>query len=134
MKRFEVHSGDILMSCSGTMGKVTIVPQNTKKGIINQALLKLTVSNKLYNMFLKLWMESMNFQDNLRSNVYGAAIQNVASVKILQGIKIPLPSIEIQKQIVARIEKEQELVNSSKQLIELFEQKIKDRIAKVWGE
>lgn len=27
----------------------------------------------------------------------------------------------------------QELVNSNKQLIEIFEQKIKDRIAKVWG-
>jgi hypothetical protein len=27
----------------------------------------------------------------------------------------------------------QELVNANKQLIEIFEQKIKDRIAKVWG-
>jgi len=26
------------------------------------------------------------------------------------------------------------LVNSNKQLIKIFEQKIKDRIAKVWGE
>lgn len=36
-------------------------------------------------------------------------------------------------EIVAQIEKEQELVNANKQLIEIFEQKIKDRIAKVWG-
>jgi hypothetical protein len=35
--------------------------------------------------------------------------------------------------IVAQIEKEQTLVNASKQLIEIFEQKIKNRIAKVWG-
>jgi len=34
---------------------------------------------------------------------------------------------------INRFEKEQELVNSCKQLIEIFEQKIKDRIAKVWG-
>jgi type I restriction enzyme M protein len=45
-----------------------------------------------------------------------------------------LPDIETQRQIVAQIEKEQELVNASKQLIEIFEQRIKDRIAKVWGE
>lgn len=46
--------------------------------------------------------------------------------------KIPLPDIETQKQLVAKIEKEQELVNANKQLIEIFEQKIKDKIAKVW--
>ena len=44
-----------------------------------------------------------------------------------------MPSLETQRQIVAQIEKEQELVNINKQLIEIFEQKIKDRIAKVWG-
>ena len=32
------------------------------------------------------------------------------------------------------IAKEQELVNANKELITIFEQKIKDRIAKVWGE
>ncbi|MBA3284896.1 MAG: hypothetical protein H0U27_07535 [Nitrosopumilus sp.] len=48
-------------------------------------------------------------------------------------IKLPLPPIETQRQIVAQIEKEQTLVNANKQIIEIFEQKIKDRIAKVWG-
>lgn len=46
---------------------------------------------------------------------------------------VPKPPLETQRQIVAQIEKEQALVNANKQLIEIFEQKIKDRIAKVWG-
>jgi len=46
---------------------------------------------------------------------------------------IPKPPLETQRQIIAQIEKEQELVNANTQLIEIFEQKIKDRIAKVWG-
>jgi type I restriction enzyme M protein len=49
-------------------------------------------------------------------------------------LRIPLPPLEIQQQIVAQIEREQSLVNASKELIALFEQKIKDRIARVWGE
>lgn len=53
--------------------------------------------------------------------------------KILATFTVPLPDLETQHQIVAQIEKEQELVNANKQLIEIFEQKIKDRIAKVWG-
>ena len=38
------------------------------------------------------------------------------------------------KQIAAKIEKEQKLVDSNKQLIEIFEKKVKDKIAEVWGE
>ena len=56
------------------------------------------------------------------------------SKKNLLSLSIPLPNIDIQHQIVARIEKEQSLVNANKELIEIFEQKIKDRIGKVWGE
>ena len=52
MKRFELNSGDLIMSCSGTMGKIAIVPENIKKGIINQALLKLTPSKKISTVFL----------------------------------------------------------------------------------
>lgn len=43
LKRFCVKSGDLIMSCSGTMGKFAIIPQDYKEGVINQALLKLTV-------------------------------------------------------------------------------------------
>jgi type I restriction enzyme M protein len=56
------------------------------------------------------------------------------SQKTVTELSIAVPPIETQRQIVAQIEKEQALVNGNKQLIEIFEQKIKDRIAKVWGE
>jgi type I restriction enzyme M protein len=40
----------------------------------------------------------------------------------------------MKKEIVTRIKKEKELANANKKLIEIFEQKIKDRISRVWGE
>ncbi len=52
----------------------------------------------------------------------------------LKLIKIPLPPLEIQKQIVSQIEEEQKLVDSNKKLIEIFEKKIKDKISEIWGE
>ena len=48
-------------------------------------------------------------------------------------IKIPVPSIEEQEAIVTAIEEEMQLVAANKKLIELFEQKIKDKINEVWG-
>ena len=47
LKRFKLNAGDLIMSCSGTMGKIAIVPENIKVGVINQALLKLTPSDKV---------------------------------------------------------------------------------------
>lgn len=100
MKRFEVFPNDIIMSCSGTMGKISIVPKNAPKGVINQALLKLTVNKSLLNVFLKYWMESDVFQEELTKYSKGAAIQNVASVKILKDISINLPPLSEQQRIV----------------------------------
>ena len=55
------------------------------------------------------------------------------SITDLKKLQIPNPPIEIQNKLVAKIEIEQNLVNANRQLITIFEQKIKDRIAKVWG-
>ena len=52
-----------------------------------------------------------------------------AIIKII----IPVPTIEEQKSIVKDIENEMALVEHSKKLIAIFEQKIKDKINEVWG-
>ena len=39
-------------------------------------------------------------------------------------IKIPLPSLKIQKQIVEQVEQEEKIIESNKQLIEIMEKKI----------
>jgi len=101
MLRFEVFPGDLIMSCSGTMGKIAIVPEKSPKGIINQALLKLTVKKGLNVQFLKYWMTSPNFQMQLGKHSKGVAIKNVASVKVLKEISLGLPPLPEQKRIVA---------------------------------
>jgi len=101
MQRFELRPNDLIMSCSGTMGKVAIVPDNIRPGIINQALLKLTPSSAVSSKFLKYWMISTDFQDSLKEQSGGAAIQNVASVSILKEINIELPPLPEQQRIVS---------------------------------
>jgi type I restriction enzyme S subunit len=101
MSRFELKPNDLIMSCSGTMGKIAIVPNGIKQGIINQALLKLTPKDTLLPVFLKLWMDSPNFQQQIEAMSQGAAIKNMASVKILKEIKVPVPKVSEQQRIVA---------------------------------
>ena len=45
-------------------------------------------------------ISSPNFQTSLIESSAGAAIKNVASVKILKEIKIPVPSLEEQRRVV----------------------------------
>jgi len=121
MERFELLPNDLIMSCSGTMGRVAVVPHGIRRGIINQALLKLTPSSAVSSMFLKLWMESGSFQDALRAYSGGAAIQNVASVKVLKSIVIPLPSAIEQETVVSGL---QEMAKETEDLESIYQQKL----------
>lgn len=134
MLGFEIKPNDIIMSCSGTMGKVAIIPENAPKGIINQALLKLTPLENILPKYLKLLMESNSFQQALNRTTMGVAIKNVASVKVLKELKIPLPSIEEQQKLIDEVDK---IKNDIETLVKEIEQKeniINDSIAKVWTE
>ena len=104
MSRFRVSPNSILMSCSGTIGKTTIIPTSFTEGIINQALLMLRPSEKVLPKFATLYMESKRFSQQLMERVEGAAQKNVASVKVLKEILIPLPRIEEQQKLVSDIE------------------------------
>ena len=134
MKRFEVLTNDILISCSGTMGKIAIVPETHKRGIINQALLKLTPNNTVLPMFVKVYLESKEIQKKYFTNQAGAAIQNVVSVKELKEIPFPDISIEEQQTIIEEITQEMCMVKQCESLIKIFEKKIQDRLSEVWGE
>jgi type I restriction enzyme S subunit len=121
MQRFELLPNDLIMSCSGTMGRVAIVPDSIKRGIINQALLKLTPGNRISNVFLKLWMESNAFQTALKEYSGGAAIQNVASVKVLKEIIVSLPSLAEQNRVVDELESLREEIQ---RLESIYQQKL----------
>ena len=132
MHAFQVHPNDVIMSCSGTMGRTAVVPDHAPSGIINQALLKLTVTDGLLTPFLKLWMDSSNFQQSIANVAFGAAIKNVASVKVLKSLQIPLPTRSTQQSIIEEIQSEQALVDANQDLIARFERRIQAAIARVW--
>jgi type I restriction enzyme S subunit len=125
MKRFEVFPHDLLMSCSGvTLGKIAIVPKDAPKGIINQALLKITPKDIVRKDYLKVVMESDYFQSILWDVSGGAAQPNVPSVKVIKDFLIPLPSIKEQDDFI-------DVVSSvhSYNLVENYKEKKKSLIS-----
>lgn len=94
LRRFECFPGDILMSCSGTMGELYQLPPTSEKGIINQALCKFTLNNKILPVFFLAYMKETI--GNLE--VKGSGIQNIAAVSYVKAMPINLPPISVQKQ------------------------------------
>lgn len=52
----------------------------------------------------------------------------------LKEVIIPLPPIQVQRQIVSQINEEMDIIAQNKRLIEIFRGKIKTRISELWGE
>jgi len=102
---FEVKPGEFIISCSGTIGKIALVPDNAERGIINQALLKIATDPRLISpkYFLNLF-RSEGFQKKILSGTRGVAITNINSVKDLKTIAFALPPLPEQHRIVAKIE------------------------------
>ena len=106
----------------------SLIPANT-----NQALAIIRSKGKFIPYFLIHYMMSENIQNEIERLKVGVAQFNL-SLKQVSQLLIPYIDRALQTQIVANIEEEQKLVNANKRLLCLFEKKIKDRIAKVWGE
>jgi len=132
LKSCDVLPKDVLVSLVGTIGKSLVVPENAPQGVINPRLLRIRPTKVLSPEFLRLCL-IQDFSREFFKRESSGGTMDVLSGSILKRLVIPLPSLTEQKSIVKAIEDEMQLVHANKRLIEIFEQKIKDRIGEVWG-
>lgn len=105
LKACNVGPGDYIVSCSGTMGKISRIPNNVPKGVINQALLRIRLNDEimLHNYFIQYFKSSL-FQKKILKDSRGSGMQNMAGIKELKPIPISIPPLVEQKAIVKKIE------------------------------
>ncbi|MDJ0843533.1 restriction endonuclease subunit S [Crocosphaera sp.] len=107
LKGFEVKPGDIIISCSGVyLGKLAIVPEGAKKGIINQALLKISLDqSKITNNFFTFHFRHQNFRDTFFAANRGSGVPNFPPIKDFKTFPFIVPPIDIQNQFELKIKK-----------------------------
>lgn len=129
-KRSNVSKGDILISMIGANRGMSCLVENEKEfSIKNDGLIK--PSYKFVTKYILNYLKSEAAQDFISSMSKGGA-QEFVNLTSLRSFSIPLPPLAEQEAIVAQIEKEQTLVNANKELITIYQQKIKDEIGKLW--
>ena len=135
---YVLRKGDVLFNNTNSkelVGKTCLVNEEINCGYSNH-LTRIRIKKDIVNPYYLskllhyLWEKGV-FLEKCNKWVGQAGINNTVLSK---QIKIPLPPLEVQKEIVAEIEEERKHVESSEWLIEINEEKIKDKIAEVWGE
>ena len=96
---FEVHGGDIIVSCAGTIGEIYEIPYDAEMGIINQALMRIKVYQKVVDkgIFIILFSKLIDKFSIVHSN--GSAIKNIPAFSDLKPTIVFVPSIAEQKKI-----------------------------------
>ena len=115
---------DILMSVRAPVGPVNITQH---KICIGRGLSAIRVK-KINQMFLFYFLK--NNEDKIIGG--GGSVFNSISQQSIKKIKIPLPPLKVQREIVDEIEKEETYVDSCKKLIKINTEKIQQKINKVW--
>ncbi len=124
---FKVIPGDLIISCSGvTLGRIAEVPEDAKEGIINQALLKLSLNqNIMMNTFFIQQFRGQEIQEILFGFSRGSGIPNMPSMSELKSVKFICPPLELQKQycdFVKQVDKSKLAVHKSlKKTQQLFD-------------
>lgn len=106
MLPFSVKPDDLIISCSGTIGKIAIVPHDAKKGVINQALLKITPNKKIVlSIFLKYLLETESVQREFFGSARGSGIKNVAPMSTIKKTKLICPPLQLQLKFASVVKK-----------------------------
>ena len=123
------RKADILITVKGSgLGKVNFL--NTEKAAISRQLMAIRVHDAVPEF---IYGNLVQMYDHIQKLGAGAAIPGITRDDVLS-LKIPLPTLEEQRAIVAELEAEQGLVGANRELIERFERKIQFVITRVWGD
>lgn len=128
-KSRQMKKGEVVIAVSGNPGLSSILGIDCciHDGFVGfRELSKEILPEFLYHILTSL-------KENTNNQAVGAVFRNLTTEQ-LKSFSIPIPTLEIQQSIVEKIESERKIIEGNKKLIEIYTQKIQDKINKIWGE
>jgi restriction endonuclease S subunit len=126
------------------LAKVTPCFENGKAGIArnlrsgigfgSSEFIVFRSNEKVLPMWLYLNVTSPRFRELGKARMTGTGGLQRVPKDFVENYLIPLPPVEVQKVVIAEIERVKELVSNNRQLVQLFQQKITAEINKLWEE
>ena len=104
LSRFATNEDDFIISCSGTIGRIYKIPPQAPKGVINQALLKISINPRLVDStFFINFFRWFKFQQTIIDSTQGGAMQNLIGMSDFKRIQLPLPPPLPEQKAIAKV-------------------------------
>ncbi len=133
--KYLLDEGDILISQTGNVGRVGKVPSQILPAFLNQRVAK--ISNKspdeLLDDYLFWVLNNEAFERDALYDSSGVAQKNL-SMSWIKNYKIPLPSLDEQKAIVAKLDRAQRLIDIDKTMLEKYDELIQSVFLDMFGD
>lgn len=124
-----VPANSVLVAMYGaTAGQVGLLKIEAST---NQAICSI-LPNERFNPKFLYYVLSSKTNDLIEMSVGGA--QPNISQGIIKNIEIPLPPLDVQEEIVLKIQEEEKAIEECKKLIKLHQEKINTKIQSIWGD
>jgi type I restriction enzyme S subunit len=106
LKAFEVKSKDLIISCSGVyLGKLAEIPEGNTKGIINQALLKVSLNEDIMkNILFKFIFTNKRFRSTFFGDQRGSGVPNFPPMTTFKQFDFICPPIDIQNRFIVLVQ------------------------------
>ena len=131
-KQYILQKNDILIARTGaTYGKTAIFSGDYQAVYASYLIRAQFDQKKVLHKFYWLYAQGNYYWEQARGLVSGSG-QPQFNANVIKQIKIPLPPLEEQKEIVSQLEKEEAIINQNKELIKIMEKKMEDRINQIW--
>ena len=117
VKRYQLESGDILLTCRGTSNKVAVFPETEHVVIASANIIVLRIKEKIAPQYLKIFLDSPIGQMLIKSFQRGTTIMNINPNDIGE-MELPLLPMESQQILVRQFLVEQERYRREKAALE----------------
>ena len=101
MQSFVVKPNDIIVSCAGTIGETYLLPSDAPVGIINQALMRVTLFDLNMVEYWQIYFAYMLLNE-AQMKGSGSAIKNIPPLEYLKAVLVPIPPLSEQNRLVER--------------------------------
>lgn len=133
INQYKLHKGDIVIARTGaTFGKMLYFDSN-EDSIFASYLIRLIPKKKdIITKYIWYFSFSSKYWEQANKLVTGGTQPQFNANKI-GNIKIPLPDLEVQQQIVSKLDIQMEMIKGLKKMKSNAEKKIDKILADVWG-
>tara|TARA_R110002049_G_scaffold269032_1_gene445806 strand:+ start:3253 stop:4653 length:1401 start_codon:yes stop_codon:yes gene_type:complete len=135
LKNSQAFRGDLVITHRGTIGQVSIIPENSKyeKYIVSQSQLKVTLdTTKVNPYFVNYFFRSQLGQHRLLSNSSQVGVPAIAKASTsIKEILVPCPSLKKQSKIVSVLQSLDDKIELNRQINETLE-KMAQALFKSW--